>query len=63
MVRWSPKGLAEMEDKINVLMPADAARLPQPTYQGAILTSEAYYLGNSFPKLWRLEVYFAWRTF
>lgn len=52
----------EMEDKINILMPADATRLLQPTYQGVILTSEAYYLGNSFPKLWRLEVCFIWRT-
>lgn len=52
-----------MEDKINVLMPADATHLPQPTYQGVILTSVADYLGNSFPKLWRLEVRFAWRTF
>lgn len=50
MVRWSPRGLVEMDGEIHVFVPADARCFLLPTYQGVILTSEAYYLGNAFPK-------------
>lgn len=40
----------EMDGKIHVFVPADARWFLLPTYQGVILTSEAYYLGNAFPR-------------